>query len=104
MISIPWAIFVLLISAITGPSFVPARAVAQRNACIANLKAIRAAKAEWAAENQKQPTDIPLAEELFGADKFLRVAPACPRGGQYTIGAADSNPTCTLMEKGHKLQ
>jgi hypothetical protein len=76
---------------------------AQRNACVANLKAIQAAKTEWAKQNQKGPTDIPMAEDLFGADKFLRDQPACPRGGEYRIGAVNEKPTCSLAPKRHRI-
>lgn len=100
-VAIACALVFLFFAALTGPSIIPARRVAQRNACIANLKAIQAAKTDWAKENAA--TNVPTVQDLFGAGKFLREAPACPRGGEYTIGAVEEKATCSLTAKGHRL-
>ena len=70
-IAIACALMFLFVVAMTGPSIIPARYMAQRNACIANLKAIQAAKAEWANANRKDATERPRPEDLFGTDRFL---------------------------------
>ena len=73
-------------------------AIAERTsaaACIANLKAIEGVKARWAADFQKQPTDLPLDADLFGPGKYLPQKPACPSGGVYTVGQAQAKPTCS---------
>lgn len=69
-----------------------------RNACIANLKQIDGAKATWALECNKQPTDTPLSSDLFGETGYIRVRQFCPAGGAYTIGAVEEKPTCSIPD------
>ena len=64
-------------------------------ACIANLKQIEGAKANWAMEGRKSTTDIPRDPELFGPQAYLRSKPTCALGGIYTIGAVADLPTCS---------
>jgi hypothetical protein len=71
---------------------------------INNLQAIAKAKTEWAREKRKLATEVPTEDDLYGTNKFLRYAPACPRGGKYVIGAVGENPTCSLAHKGHELE
>ena len=47
------------------PSQPVSSAIAQRNACINNLRQIDAAKQQWALENSKTDDDIPTALELL---------------------------------------
>ena len=72
-----------------------------RSACIANLKQIHGAKCSWALENNKTNTAQPTASELYGSDKYIREAPACPSGGTYTLGNVGTKPRCSI--KGHTL-
>src|SRR5947209_4677777 len=105
--AIPSALIWLLLAATAIPSAIPARPVAQGNACINNLRQIRDAKAEWARENKKLPTDIPTESDLYGlsgTNGFLRHRLGCPRGGSYTFGSVAENPTCSLSSKGHRLE
>src|SRR4030095_972875 len=74
-----------LLAAIAIPNFVKARASSQKNACIANLKQIEGAKANWALENKKQNTDTPVDSALYGSTQYIRVTPECPGGGTYAI-------------------
>ena len=107
LLSLPIALLFLLLAAISIRGAIPARTAAQRAACIANLRALENAKAEWASANSKQPTDTPTEADLFGTNGvggILRHRPDCPRGGVYTIGAVGQNPTCTFSNKGHRLQ
>lgn len=67
-----------------------------RTACIANLKAIEGAKAFWALENKKQPSDIPNDADLFGPDKAISAKPKCPEGGIYTLNAVSDSPQCSV--------
>ena len=92
-----------LLAAIAIPNFVKARAASQKNACIANLKQIEGAKANWALENKKQNTDTPATTELYGTDKYIRVEPLCPGGGVYTLGDVQTVPSCTLTAELHQL-
>ena len=92
-----------LLAAIAIPNFVKARATAQKNACIANLKQIDGAVQQWALEQKKAATDTyattdtTLLSYLKGS-----LLPACPGGGTYTAGATVSaSPTCSVS--GHTL-
>jgi len=82
-----------------------AQAVAQtvtqeRNACIANLRLIYAAKQAWALDKSKTDSDVPTEQDLL---PYLKggVFPVCPAGGVYTIGAVGVLPTCSIS--GHVL-
>lgn len=106
VLAIPVSLVALLLAAVAIPSAIPARPAAQRNACIFTLRAIQDAKTAWAKANNKSPADIPTETELYGTNgtgAILRHRPDCPRGGIYTIGAVNQNPTCTFSNKGHRL-
>jgi hypothetical protein len=74
--------------------------VAQRNACINNLRQIDAAKQQWALENSKTDEAVPVALDLV---PYLKgnVFPVCPSGGTYTINSVGVPPTCSIP--GHVL-
>ena len=76
------------------------QAVTQRNACIANLKLIDAAKLQWALLNNKAEDAIPTKQDLLPYFKD-GVFPVCPSGGTYTINAVGEAPTCSIP--GHAL-
>lgn len=91
-----------MLAAIAIPNFVKARATAQQNACINNLRMIDAAKQQWALETNKRATDIPTKEDLMPYlvgrhGKF----PVCPQGGTYIIGPVGKTPKCSIP--GHTL-
>ncbi len=88
-----------LLAAIAIPNFVKARATAQKNTCIANLKQLDGAKQQWALENKKGPLNSPTQAEL---NPYLKVWPSCPLGGIYTVGPVKDNPTCS--HEGHELR
>jgi len=92
-----------LLAAIAIPNFVKARTASQKNACIANLKQIEGAKANWAMENKKNNTDTPATTDLYGASLYIRTEPTCPGGGTYTINQIDTPPACSLSASGHAL-
>jgi hypothetical protein len=72
----------------------------ERNACIANLRVIYAAKQAWALDKNKTDSDVPSEQDLL---PYLKggVFPVCPAGGIYTIGAVGVLPTCSIS--GHVL-
>jgi hypothetical protein len=76
------------------------QAVIERDACIANLKQIDAAKLQWALENNKAEDAIPTAQDLLPYFKN-GVFPICPSGGSYTINSVGQAPTCSIP--GHAL-
>jgi prepilin-type N-terminal cleavage/methylation domain-containing protein len=90
-----------MLAAIAIPNYVRARGVAEKTACINNLRQIDGAKQQWALENQKVDTDTPTASALA---PYLREGmPTCPGGGKYSIHALNADPTCSLATEGHVL-
>ena len=103
-VTIPLALFVFFLAAMIIPSAIGARQAAGRNACFNNLQLIREAKKQWAEESHKQPTDTPTDNNLFGPSRPFPSKPVCPIGGTYTLGTLSENPTCSLANRGHKLE
>ena len=103
MIVVPAVAAAGLLASIAIPNFVKARTTSQENACINNLRLIDAAKQQWALENNKKSTDTPTRKDL---QRYLGRGvegewPVCPAGGEYTIGAVNEKPTCSIA--GHAL-
>jgi prepilin-type N-terminal cleavage/methylation domain-containing protein len=94
-----------LLAAIAIPNFVRARAKAQTNACIANLKQLDGAIEVWATENKKKTGDAVTMGDLCTA--YVKSTPACPASGAYTTTTVGAAPAiacpnvATLTE--HKL-
>lgn len=85
---------VLLIIAV--PNYLRARVTAQRNACIANLKALDGAKEQWAIDQGKSGSDTPIWTDLFGVKRgYIRLPPLCPANGTYTWGDVSTKPSCS---------
>ena len=85
-----------LLAAIAVPSLVRAREVAQRTACIGNLKTLEGTKATWALEQRRGSTDTPTDADLFGTGLYLAAKPGCPANGSYSLNQVDSKPTCSV--------
>ena len=84
-----------LLAAIAIPNFVKARAISQKNTCIANMKQIDGAKATWALEARKNNSDVPVATDLFGDTVYIRVAPKCPSGNaDYAMVSVATKQAC----------
>ena len=98
-----------LLAAIAIPNFVKARATAQKNACIANLKQIDGAVHQWALEQKKVATDTYTLTDTnllaFMKGSRLPGGGTCPAGGTYSQGASVSaSPLCSLStSQGHTL-
>ena len=75
-----------------------AQAIAERNACINNLRQIDAAKNQWALENNKTEGAVPTVQDIAPYIKLDANGniPGCPSGGTYTIGAVGVPPTCSI--------
>jgi prepilin-type N-terminal cleavage/methylation domain-containing protein len=84
-----------LLAAIAIPNFVKARATAQKNACINNLRQIDGAKEQWALEKRKTTGEAVVDAEI---NEYLKgnVAPICPANGTYTYNNVGTNPVCTV--------
>ena len=86
-----------LLAAIAIPNFVRARAKAQAEACIANLRQIEGAIQVWAVDNSKADTDVPTWADLV--PNYIRTQPACPSGGTYNVPGCTvaGRPTCSYV-------
>src|SRR5450432_1901648 len=76
-----------LLAAIAVPNFLKARATAQANACINNLRQIEAAINQWAMENG-QPSGTPVGP-ISTVSVYIKLnsvssVPTCPANGAYT--------------------
>ena len=106
-----WVFFALglvstaLLLAIALPSIRPARPMAERNTCIANLRLVDSTVQQWALENKKASTDTYSLSDTVLIGYFKGSAlPYCPGGGSYVAGSAVSLvPTCSLSGLGHTL-
>jgi prepilin-type N-terminal cleavage/methylation domain-containing protein len=87
-----------LLAAIAIPNFVKARNASQKAACVANLRTIEGAKANWALESKRSGTDTPSDTDIIGPASYIRERPSCPANGTYSFNAVDSKPTCTVPD------
>ncbi len=85
-----------LLASIAIPSFIRAKEVAQRTACLANLKTIEGVKGMWALENRRANADTPTDTDLFGPGLYIREKPQCPSSGSYSLNTVESKPTCSV--------
>lgn len=84
--------FVLLIAAISIPSFFRNRREQQAAACAMNLEAISTACKRHAADQGGFPADLNAL-----VPTYLESVPACPAGGLYTLGTPEGDPpTCSV--------
>jgi competence protein ComGC len=85
------------------PNYLRQRETIQRNACIAQLQSIAAAKERWGREKNQPHGAVVDAEALRGLFKNA-LFPVCPAGGAYTVNPVGAPPSCSLADaKGHKL-
>ena len=78
-----------LLAAIAIPNFVRARTNAQTNACIANLKQIDGAKQLALLDG----SGIAMGDLV---PTYIKQTPTCPANGNYTVGDANTDPTCSV--------
>jgi prepilin-type N-terminal cleavage/methylation domain-containing protein len=92
-----------LLAAIAIPNFVKARATAQKNGCINNLRQIDGAKQQWALENNKSAGATVSSGSItpYLGRGTTGQWPTCPGGGSYTVGSLSVAPTCSVS--GHAL-
>jgi len=90
-----------LLAAISIPNFIKARATAQANACISNLRQIEAGINQWALESgQPSGASIPSVSTVSAYIRLNSASsiPDCPAGGTYTVTSVGSIPQveCSL--------
>ena len=97
-IGIAFAVLLLpLYLAIALPSFVRARAQAQQNACICNMKQLEAAVEQAKLTGVMKPT----VGDIVGNGKYIKVMPTCPAtGAPYS---KIDPPECPAQRPGHVL-
>ena len=84
-----------LLAAIAIPNFVKARATAQKNACINNLRQIDGAKEQYALEARLTTGSAVVEADV---NQYIKgtATPVCPANGAYTYGTVGTNPVCSL--------
>jgi prepilin-type N-terminal cleavage/methylation domain-containing protein len=99
-----------LLAAIAIPNLVRARATSQTNMCIDNLRMLDAAKQQWALEQGKVATAVPLATDiqpyLGRGGGILPVCPIDPQqsfGSSYILQNCQTSPTCQILPTVHFL-
>src|SRR6266404_2910395 len=85
-----------LLAAIAIPNFVKARATAQKNSCINNLRQIDGAIQQYALENKKAASDGVAEGDVT---PYLKNSVVCPAGGtvfsdSYNVTDCQTQPTC----------
>ena len=88
-----------LLTAIAVPNFVKARATAQADACINNLRKIDDAASQFAIERGKSTGDpVSLNRDLTPYIKMNAAGklPSCPAHGTYGIENIGDRPDCSL--------
>ena len=90
---------IAILAAVAIPNFVRYRKTSQMNACISNLKQIQSA-----VEQAKMAGTTSVTwDAIIGTDKFIKVTPTCPAGGNYTLPTDDtSDPTCSSQDSGYE--
>ena len=88
-----------LLAAIAIPNFIKARATAQGNACINNLRQMDAAAQQYALEKKAGAgatfvlnTDLTPYIKLNSSSSM----PPCPAQGTYTFASVSNSPSCSL--------
>lgn len=85
---------IAILAAVAIPNFISYRKQSQATACVSNLKQIQSAKEQWLMHNTT--TAAPALRDLIGSDKYIKAAPVCPAGGNYTVGDATTDPVCSI--------
>ena len=96
---------IAILAAIAIPNFAKYRKESQKNACISNMSTIKTAAENWSSTDNLKATTVTI-EDLVGKTKgqgYLKKAPTCPAGGEYSIARTTVNDpwivTCTA--EGH---
>ena len=83
-----------ILASIAIPSFITNRTIAQKNACVNNLRQIDSAKQQWAIETKQNGTDMPGSADVA---IYIRGGyPRCPASGTYAISNVDTVPSCNI--------
>lgn len=95
------AIIGLLVSIVI-PQWQRYRKIARVKVCVANLRQLDHAKAQWAFETRKSGGDVPIMTDLTPYIQ-RNETPACPADGTYDLRQVSQFPSCSLASEGHSL-
>lgn len=84
-----------ILLAIAIPNFMKARETSRTKACVSNLKQIDSAKQQWAMEKKASDGDACTDGDIIGDGLYIKNAPVCPSGGDYTVNDIGADPTCS---------
>lgn len=84
-----------LMAAIAIPSFVKARDVSQRNACVNNMRMVDSAKEQAAMAHRYSDGDVAPEEQVSDYLRGGFAGRICPKGGAYTIKPVGQDPECS---------
>ena len=87
-------LIIAILLAIAIPSFIQTREISRATSCVANLKQIESAKAQWAMDTKAAAAATPTAAALTPA--YIKSYPSCPYTGTYTINNISTNPSCSI--------
>ena len=89
-----------ILAAIALPSFAKARAMAEKNKCIANQKQIERAVEVWALDTSAVTTATPAKSDL--TPNYLRSWPSC-KGSEYAVPSVSGSAACPNSLTDHTL-
>lgn len=93
LIEIMVVVFIIsMLCMIAIPSWIRARERSYTKTCIAQLRQVRTAKEEWAMEYKMNDSATPSWDQIL---VYVKSRPACPAGGDYTIGSVADEPICS---------
>lgn len=87
-------IIILVLIAITVPTFIKSRNASCQNGCINNLRMIDSAKEQWALANHKTNGEEVV---ILRANEYIKgnTTPICPENGAYKYNVIGKNPECS---------
>lgn len=91
-------LIIAVLLAIAIPNFMKARDTSRTKACVANLRQIDTGKVQFAMDQKLAGGAAVAMTDLVPA--YVKSTPACPAGGTYTVGAVDTDPTCSIGAAG----
>lgn len=98
-----------MLAALAIPAFTRARAAAQEETCIANLRTVSGAKQQWGLENFEPADAEPGTDDLNPYIKGGTAKCYCPAnpqrdfGSSYAINDLATDPTCKINPANHEL-
>lgn len=105
---------ILVLTLIAIPNLTNTLTNTRANSCIDNLRQIKLAKEQWALENNKVSTDVPVAADLNLYVNGTTTSLFCPLdpnrnnpgtrfGTSYTINNVGTDPACKISAATHHL-